>query len=214
MTANIQRWKQLYQKYSEHTMIWEPMFWENLDLCAEYHCAGHAVVECGVWKGGMIAAIAEAIQDPAASYHLFDSFQGLPEAQNIDGEAALKWQGDKESPIYHDNCRADLEDATEAMSMAGTDNAHFHAGWFEETLSDFKCDAPISILRLDADWYASTILCLEALYPQLVPGGILIIDDFYTWDGCAKAIYDYFSKNGIVDRIESTSHKVAYCVKR
>ena len=213
MADNNQRWRQLYSKFKGHTMIWEPMFWENLDLCVKFHQPGHSVVECGVWKGGMMGAMAEAINDPEARYHLFDSFEGLPEAQPIDGKNALDWQKDTESPIYYNNCRADLEDAEEAMSMAGIKNASIHSGWFEQTLRGFRCESPISILRLDADWYASTLLCLEAFYPQVAAGGVVIVDDYYTWDGCAKAVHDYFSREGIVDRIQHTAYNVAYFVK-
>ena len=194
-------------------MIWEPVFWENLELCAKYHRPGMSVVECGVWKGGMIGGIAAALKDEKAQFHLFDSFEGLPEAQPIDGKRALDWQGDKESPIYYDNCRASLDDAKEAMALSGAGEVFYYPGWFEETLSGFKAPVPISILRLDADWYASTAECLKALYPQVAAGGVIILDDYYTWDGCCRAVHDYLSENKLTDRIRSTAHDVAYIVK-
>lgn len=213
MAANLQRWQQLYSKYKQHTMIWEPMFWENLDLCSSYHQPGLAVVECGVWKGGMIAAIADAVDDPDAAFHLFDSFEGLPQAQEIDGKAALEWQKDTESPIYYDNCKADVEDARQAMALSCASNVSIHPGWFEQTLTGFQSEAPISILRLDADWYASTMQCLEILYPQVAVGGVVIVDDYFTWEGCYKAVHDYFARLGIDLEVQSTAHKVAYIVK-
>ncbi len=213
MTDNIQRWQQLYSKYKHHTMLWEPMFWENLDLCVEHHKPGFSVVECGVWKGGMMGAMAEALADPAARFHLFDSFEGLPEAQPIDGKAALEWQKDTESPIYYNNCKAEIDDAREAMVLSGALNVSIHPGWFDQTLPGFSSESPISILRLDADWYASTTQCLEALVPQVATGGAVIIDDYFTWEGCAKAVHDYFSSEGINVSIQQTTHKVAYFVK-
>jgi O-methyltransferase len=214
MTANLQRWQQLHRKYKNHTMLWEPMFWENLDLCLEYHQPGYSVVECGVWKGGMMGAMAEAINDPTARFHLFDSFEGLPEAQPVDGKAALDWQKDTQSPIYYNNCKADIEDAREAMALSGVTDYRIHPGWFENTLPGFRSETPISILRLDADWYASTMQCLEVLYPQVTAGGVIIVDDYFTWEGCAKAVHDYFANEGVTENVRQTAHKVAYIVKQ
>lgn len=56
----------------------------------------------------------------------------------------------------------------------------------------------ISILRLDTDFYSSTKIELEVLYPRLVKGGVLIIDDYGYWQGSRKAVDEYFfnKKNG------------------
>jgi hypothetical protein len=52
----------------------------------------------------------------------------------------------------------------------------------------------ISLLRLDTDWYESTALEYEILYPKLSAGGVLIIDDYGAWAGSRKATDDYFDK--------------------
>jgi hypothetical protein len=54
----------------------------------------------------------------------------------------------------------------------------------------------ISVLRLDTDWYDSTLLELEILYPRLSVGGVLLIDDYGYWSGAKKAVDEYFEKNG------------------
>jgi O-methyltransferase len=72
----------------------------------------------------------------------------------------------------------------------------------------------IAVLRLDGDWYDSTMLCLEHLFPLVVPGGLMLIDDYYTWDGCARAVHDYLSREQAAERIEKTSGGVAYIVRR
>ena len=207
--------REFYQRFRGHTMIWEPVFCQNLDLAIRHHQAGLAVVECGVWRGGMIAAIAAALGDPDSVYHLFDSFQGLPEAQSIDGAAAQAWQQDTTSHIYYDNCRASEEEAREAMSLASVppERTIFHTGWFEDTLPGLRLDRPVSILRLDADWYASTRMCLEVFYPQVADGGLILIDDYYTWDGCARAVHDYLSEHKLAARIRCTDRDVAYIIK-
>jgi O-methyltransferase len=54
---------------------------------------------------------------------------------------------------------------------------------------------------LDADWYDSTITCLEAFGKHVAPGGVILIDDYYTWDGCSKAVHDYLSRHTLPWRI-------------
>jgi O-methyltransferase len=89
----------------------------NLDLCEKYCHIEGAIVECGVWRGGMIAGIAE-ILGSTRNYYLCDSFEGLPPAKQIDGEAALQWQRETNSPIYFDNCKAEIDFATKAMQIS------------------------------------------------------------------------------------------------
>ena len=55
--------------------------------------------------------------------------------------------------------------------------------------------------------YASVHLCLERIVPHLIPGGILVIDDYYRWSGCRDAIDDYFrDKTGFVFEKRSRLH--------
>ena len=55
----------------------------------------------------------------------------------------------------------------------------------------------IALLRLDTDWYESTKHELIHLFPRLVPGGVLIIDDYGFWKGARQAVDEYFAENGI-----------------
>ncbi len=57
------------------------------------------------------------------------------------------------------------------------------------------------MLRLDGDLYESTMDVLSNLYPQLSPGGWLIIDDF-SIPACEQAVHDYRAANGITEPIE------------
>ncbi len=54
----------------------------------------------------------------------------------------------------------------------------------------------ISLLRLDTDWYESTKVELEVLYPRLSVGGVCILDDYGHWQGARKAVDEYFDKLG------------------
>jgi O-methyltransferase len=202
----------IYEKYGDYTMIPKTTFIKNLKLCNDFRAIKGNVVECGVWRGGMIAAIAELLGNDR-TYYLLDSFEGLPEAQKNDGEAAKQWQEDKEGLMYFDNCKAEVCYAEEAMKLADIKNYQTIKGWFSETLPKFNVNQEISILRLDGDWYDSILKCLNYLYPSVVKGGLIILDDYYVWDGCSRAVHDYLSSNNIPDRICQLDHNNCYIVK-
>lgn len=195
-------------------MIPEKEFIQNLELTTQFKKVQGIVVECGVWRGGMSAAIADVLGSER-SYYLFDSFAGLPPAKSIDGEGAIAWQNNKSSETYYDNCSAEMKWAQEAMSLsAGKNTCIIIKGWFNETLSKFDPNEKIAVLRLDGDWYDSTMECLNSLYPKVNSGGLIIIDDYYLWDGCAKAVHDYLSKNEIPARIKQFNNgNIHYIVK-
>ena len=69
----------------------------------------------------------------------------------------------------------------------------------------------IALLRLDTDWYASTWHELVHLWPRLVPGGVLIIDDYGDWQGAKKAVDQYFAEAGLrpfLHRIDGTGRLI------
>jgi hypothetical protein len=192
----------IYRQFERFTMIPANVYADNLELAVRVDRLAGCIVECGVWRGGMCAGIA-ALLGPSRRYYLFDSFEGLPDAQEIDGEAALNWQKQRESPYYYDNCSAKEEFAREAMKISGATDFRLVRGWFNDTIRGFVADEPIALLRLDGDWYDSTIVCLEGLFDQVVPGGLIILDDYYAWDGCCRALHDFLSQRSAVERIRS-----------
>lgn len=200
-------------KYRDYTMVRRKKFINNLMLASRVQDVPGCVVECGVWRGGMSAGMAEVL-GPNRHYYLFDSFEGLPPATAIDGPKALQWQKNTTSPTYYDNCSAEMEFASRAMAMSPATRVTFKKGWFSETLRDFVPEEGIAVLRLDGDWYDSTLQCLEALYKHVVRGGIVIIDDYYMWDGCSKAVHDFLSAHRLPARIRQTGMSVCYIVPK
>jgi hypothetical protein len=150
----------------------------------------------------MVAGMASVLGN-TRNYYLFDSFQGLPPAKEIDGESAISWQSDTTSPSYFDNCTASEQDAKRAMELAGIHNSKIEKGWFQDTLPKAEFSEGIAILRMDADWYDSTMDILNNLFQAINKGGVILIDDYYTWDGCSKAVHDFLSKHQCVERINS-----------
>ncbi len=208
LAINEYNYRRLYRKYRQYTMIVETMYCGNLHLAARVAGVAGTVVECGTWRGGMIAGIADVLGS-SRRYCLFDSFEGLPPAKEIDGATALAWQSDTSGPLYYNNCSASVEEAKSAMAISSAKKYDIFKGWFEETLPKFPAE-PIALLRMDADWYESTKCILDNLADRVVPGGLIVIDDYYSWEGCTVAVNEFAAKHKW--RIRQNHHGVCYVV--
>jgi O-methyltransferase len=206
LTAFV-RYQRLFSKYRPYTMIGRLRYLENLAL-AEVAISNPtnqigAIIECGTWKGGMAAGLIE-VGGPKRMYYFFDSFEGLPPAQEIDGERAVAYQANISAPEYANNCSATLEEfrATIALTKCRPppENIEIRPGFFEQSFESFSVP-PVVLLRLDADWYSSTMACLTKFWDFVLPGGLILIDDYYTWDGCAKAVHEFLTSKGATERV-------------
>jgi hypothetical protein len=158
-----------------------------------------AVVECGVWRGGQIMAAALA-DDHERHYWLYDTFEGMQGVSEYDyrqgkhATESLKWRkGGHEGRNW---CRADLEDVqANVWTVLPQNRVHFIKGDVNQTLLSSDLPDQIAFLRLDTDFYLSTRTELEVLYPRLVSGGYLVIDDYHSWDGARKAVDEYFGSD-------------------
>jgi O-methyltransferase len=164
---------------------------------------GGDVVECGVWRGGSMQVVARTLLERGVSdraLHLFDTFEGMPaptsEDRRIGGPPASELLAGR---ARTDNvwAIADLDDVRTGMAQTGypAGRVHFHPGLVEDTIPG---EAPerIALLRLDTDWYASTRHELEQLYDRVVPGGVLIIDDYDYWEGSRQATDEFLAATG------------------
>ena len=206
------RFHRTFRQFKHFTMIPRMTYVKNLELIRLFSNTAGAIVECGTWRGGMIAGTVSVLGN-TRTYYLFDSFEGLPDAKAIDGLNANKWQEDKDSALYFNNCKAEFEEAQIAMKISRASHVHIIKGWFNDTLDTFPGNMSIAVLRLDGDWYDSTMICLNRLYPRVIPGGLIIIDDYHVWEGCRRAVHDYLSREGLDDRICQWKNDVAYIIK-
>jgi O-methyltransferase len=165
-----------------------------------------AIVECGVWKGGSMMAVALRLlqlQRTDRDLYLFDTFAGMPEPLEVDVmregiRASDLWErteGNAEGSAWLSVPLAEVESA---ISTTGYDSAHVHfvEGKVEDTLPRAAPDN-VSLLRLDTDLFESTKHELEHLFPRLSVGGVLILDDYGSWTGAQTAADAYFSENNI-----------------
>lgn len=188
-------------------MVPNDAFVGNLRIAAKVKDVPGAVVECGTWRGGMIAGIADVLGSNRR-YYLFDSFEGLPPAREIDGTAARAWQANTSAPEYFNNCLASEQEAREVMSRSLAKDYRIIKGWFNCTLPNMDPNEDIALLRLDADWYDSTKCILDNCSHHVVPGGIIIVDDYYTWEGCTLAVNEYAAAHKW--QIHQSAHGVCF----
>lgn len=161
------------------------------------------IVECGVWRGGSSMAAALTLLQEGISdreLFLFDTFEGMTPPtdsdRTTDGKLA---KAHLERDIRRKGWTwavAALEDVRQNMGSTGypSQRVHYIQGPVEETIPGQSPPQPIALLRLDTDWYASTRHELIHLFPLLVPGGILIIDDYGHWAGARKAVDEFLAE--------------------
>jgi hypothetical protein len=172
-------------------------------------------VECGVWRGGASFLMADILRQAGVRDRrvwLFDSFAGLPAPQAVDGPAAVAYTEQTDNAWYHDNCTASLEEVQRSASELGLASyTTLVKGWFDQTLPTHRQRiGPIALLRIDGDWYASVRCCLDNLYDQVVEGGLVVLDDYYAWDGCAIAVHEFLAARRLAHRIESSEGSQYY----
>lgn len=165
-------------------------------------------VECGVWRGGNIIVFSELNNKLGLKRKIFayDTFEGMTKPTDLDSdysgkkaETHLKEQKRIPNDPKNVHCIASLTECKNNVSynvINYQNDVNFIKGSVEEQLC-IKKNLPekISILRLDTDWYSSTKKELEVLYPRLVKNGILIIDDYGSWNGCKKAVDEFFKNS-------------------
>lgn len=183
---------------------------QAVDYVAENSISGD-VVETGVWRGGssMMSALTLLAHDSTdRDLWLYDTFEGMTEPteadRSFDGRSAQE-----QYEAIPDWCAASLDDVRTNMRSTGfpMERMHFIEGKVEDTIPAAGVPDSIALLRLDTDWYVSNKHELTNLYPRLVSGGVLIIDDYGHWDGVRRSVDEYFAEQGItglLNRIDYT----------
>lgn len=159
-------------------------------------------VECGVAAGAQIIAMATGAPDKII--HAFDSFEGIPLPSNRDDQMpGIRYFTKDEQVLLPDAGKQELISSGATivpytsffnnliLSGINTNNVISHIGWFENIIPSCNINN-IGILRLDGDLYNSTYVCLNHLFPKVIEGGIVIIDDWQL-EGCKLACEDYFT---------------------
>jgi O-methyltransferase len=176
-----------------------------------------AVVECGVWRGGssMLSALTLlAREERSRTLWLYDTFEGMTAPSELDvrydgGAAhALLAGQERTSHEVNDWCVASIDEVRANMGRTGypPERIRFVEGKVEDIIPTHAPDA-IAVLRLDTDWFESTWHELLHLYPRIVPGGVLIVDDYGWWKGARQAVERYFAEYDVrmlLTRVDDT----------
>jgi hypothetical protein len=158
------------------------------------------IVECGVWRGGSIMIAMATLRLLGAMDRrvwLFDTFEGMTEPSAVDvdnrGQAAFVLLETMPKDPGGIICYASLDEVKQNVALVGypEDLVTYVVGDIRQTIHEIAMN-PVALLRLDTDWYDSTKLEMEKLYPHLVPGGVLIVDDYGHWAGSRQAVDEYF----------------------
>jgi hypothetical protein len=179
--------------------------WQTVRYVVQHGIPGD-LVECGVWRGGSAMLMALTLAELGSrdrQIWLYDTFAGMTEPTDRDVSdrehrtGRELWLDSRRSDLS-DFCYASLEDVRRNMATIPypLGQMRFVQGPVEQTL---PADAPekIALLRLDTDWYESTHHELTHLFPRLVSGGVLIIDDYGYWRGARDAVDNYFRDLGV-----------------
>jgi hypothetical protein len=189
---------------------------EAVKYCIQNQIPGD-FVECGVWKGGSMMAIAETLIRLGVTDRqlwLFDTYAGMTEPTAIDiaqndeiaSDLLIKEVNQKSESIIW--AFSTIEEVKKNVSIINypVENIHFVEGDVLDTIPD-NSPAKIALLRLDTDWYESTKHELLFLYPNLTKNGILIIDDYGYWRGSRQAVDEYITEKKLcifLSRIDDT----------
>ena len=156
--------------------------------------------ECGVYKGGTAAMLAEILKTSSTDkkLYLFDTFEGMPETDpNFD------WHK------RGDFCDTSLDAV--AGSIGAVDRCVFKKGRIPETFSGLD-DAKIAFAHIDVDIYHAIKDCLEFIWPRLSRGGFIVSDDygFVTCAGARAAVDEFFEGKPVVPLCLPTGQSIIF----
>jgi O-methyltransferase len=156
-------------------------------------------IEAGVWRGGAIIlmrALLDVYAVTGRQVIAADSFRGIPKNTQFKHDPVDLWE---------DRWEAGIDEVRDNIARHGLldERIEFVEGYFADTLPALT-DRQFALIRLDSDSYDSVLTSLEYLYPQLSPGGIIIIDDWHL-PGCRFAVDRYRADQGITEPMHTDS---------
>ena len=158
------------------------------------------LIEAGSWRGGasiLIRATLDSLGADERTLWVADSFQGFPPVESPGESYDLRVD-----LAGVDYLSAPLEEVQASFARFGLEQrVRFVPGFFEHTLPPLR-ERRWALVRLDGDTYEATQLSLETLYPGLVAGGYLIVDDYLQIDPCHRAVDEFRLEHGVTEPIE------------
>lgn len=173
------------------------------------------MVECGVYQGATLVSEALYLKQNKISKTLYgcDSFEGFDET--VLSEIALGGSHDPQKKIggFSDTSFGLIQKKLRRLGVH--ERTNLLKGYFQDTLQQLK-DRSFCFVHLDCDLYDSYKTCLDFFYPRLVPGGIILLDEYNdpAWPGCNKAVDEFLhDKQEKLIEIESDNYLKYYIQK-
>lgn len=170
-------------------------------LAVKEHNLPGLLIETGCALGGSALVMASA-KDVDRPFFIYDVFDMIPSPSARDGEdvyarystiaaGQAKGIGGDLYYGYQKSLQEQVQQTFERYKLpVDANNIHLIKGLYEDVLNPQQ---PIALAHIDCDWYESVMVCLQRIEPHLVPGGKLIIDDYWHWSGCRTAVDEYFA---------------------
>lgn len=179
------------------------------------------IVECGVWRGGSMMLAASALLhfgDTSRALLLYDTFAGMTEPDDVD----VDFDGTDMRSLWAGATSAgnvigfggSAQEVKANLLQTGYPEArmNFIVG---DVLQTIPANVPsqIALLRLDTDWYKSTLHELSHLYDLIVPNGVLIVDDYGWCRGARKATDEFFARQAFKPMMHRVTESVRLFIK-
>jgi O-methyltransferase len=149
-----------------------------------------AFVEVGVYQGGSAGVLAGIAERQDRALYLYDTFTGIPMYEPENGDA---------------HRIGEFSDTSLEAVRALVPKAVILPGVFPGTIVDM---GPIAFAHIDADQYRSVKDSIAYLWPQIVPGGVMLFDDYKCLDGATKAVAETFGHD-----LPATPNGKVYAIK-
>lgn len=174
------------------------------------------LIETGVWRGGatiFMRAVLDAYDVRDRKVWVADSFEGLPEPDPLRFPKEAKAHGGNVMRGKYRHfavSKQEVQSNFEAFGLLDR-QVEFVSGWFKDSLPRAPIDS-LSLMRLDGDYYDSTMDALVHLYDKLAVGGYVIVDDYgeVLWTHCREAVDTFREARGICDPIVQVDSKCCY----
>lgn len=166
------------------------------------------IAECGIYRGFSLFALARFLEifcmgDKTRKIIGFDNFAGFTDLSEHDGNPeprCTRHQGGSSPAEFKDDFYRLLELANRDCFAPWSKRIEVVEGNIQDTVPKYCQDNPglrLSMLNIDVDIYDPVRTALSTLYPRLLPGGIVVLDEFahIDWPGESRAVEDVFKEN-------------------
>jgi O-methyltransferase len=191
-----------YAMIDKSTLVDVYRCYEMWQLVTESMKAGPGdLLEVGVWRGGTgaLTAMRSRIDRATDTVYLCDTFCGVPKA----GAADPFYKGKE----HADTSRVLVEKLIDSLSLK---NVRVCQGIFPDETGGQLASRQFRFCHIDVDVYESAKHVLEWVWGRLLPGGIVVFDDygFHNCSGVTRLVNEQRSRRDAVFIYNLNGHAI------